>query len=140
VPGTRQVVVGAAIVRGGRVLACRRTAPVQVAGRWELPGGKVERGEAPEAALVREVREELGCDIAVTTWLPVETPVGERYVLRVALAALVAGEPDPAEHDAVRWLAADELGDVDWLDPDRPFLVALVEEGALAPVTRPGER
>jgi 8-oxo-dGTP diphosphatase len=122
VPGTRQVVVGAAIVRGGRVLASRRTAPVEVAGRWELPGGKVEPGEAPEAALVREVREELGCDIAVTSWLPVETPVGERYVLRVALSALVAGEPDPVEHDAVRWLAADELDDVDWLDPDRPFL------------------
>ena len=81
---TRQVVVGAAIVRDGRVLACRRTAPLEVAGRWELPGGKVEPGEAPEAALVREVREELGCDIAVTAWLADETPIGERYVLRVA--------------------------------------------------------
>jgi 8-oxo-dGTP diphosphatase len=125
VVGTRQVVVGAAIVRDGRVLACRRTAPLEVAGRWELPGGKVEPGEAPETALVREVREELGCDIAVSTWLADETPIGERYVLRVAVAALVAGEPDPVEHDAVRWLAADELGDVDWLDPDRPFLPLL---------------
>ena len=78
-----------------------------------------------DAALVREVREELGCDIAVSTWLADETPIGERYVLRVAVAALVAGEPDPVEHDAVRWLAADELGDVDWLDPDRPFLPLL---------------
>ena len=123
--GTRQVVVGAAIVRAGRVLACRRTAPVDAAGRWELPGGKVEPGEAPDVALLREVREELGCDIAVSTWLADETPIGERYVLRVAVAALVAGEPDPVEHDAVRWLAADELGDVDWLDPDRPFLPLL---------------
>ena len=125
--GTRQVVVGAAIVRDGRVLACRRTAPPEVAGRWELPGGKVEPGEVPEAALVREVREELGCDIAVTSWLAAETTIGDRYVLRVAVAALVAGEPDPVEHDAVRWLGPDELGDVDWLDPDRPFLLPIAE-------------
>jgi 8-oxo-dGTP diphosphatase len=133
-------VVGAAIVRDGRVLACRRTSPPEAAGRWELPGGKVEDGETPDAALVREVREELGCDIAVTAWLDEESPIGERYVLRVALCDLVAGEPVPTEHDAVRWLGVDDLHDVDWLEPDRPFLLSLVEEGALAPVTRPGER
>ena len=60
-----RVVVGAAIVRDGRVLACRRTSPVEAAGRWELPGGKVEPGETPEAALVREVREELGVGVAI---------------------------------------------------------------------------
>ena len=59
-------VVGAAIVRDGRVLAARRTAPPEAAGRWELPGGKVESGETPDAALVREVAEELGCTVAVT--------------------------------------------------------------------------
>ena len=58
----------------------------------------------------------------VTTWLDAEAPIGERYVLRVAVCDLVAGEPAPVEHDAVRWLAAAELDDVDWLDPDRPFL------------------
>ena len=120
-----QVVVGAAIVRGGRVLACRRTAPASAAGRWELPGGKVEPGETPEAALVREVREELGCEIAVSQWLAAEEPISAALVLRVATASLLDGEPEPVEHDAVRWLAADELGDVDWLDPDRPFLPEL---------------
>jgi 8-oxo-dGTP diphosphatase len=124
----RTLVVGAAIVREGRVLACRRTAPPEVAGRWELPGGKVEDGETPDAALRREVGEELGCDIAVTAWLDEESPIGERYVLRVAVADLVAGEPVPTEHDAVRWLAAGELHDVDWLEPDRPFL-ALIARG-----------
>ena len=109
-------------MRAGRVLACRRTAPPDTAGRWELPGGKVEPGETSEAALVREVREELGCDIDVLRWLAAEAPIGERYVLRVALAVLSGGAPEPVEHDAVRWLAADELGDVDWLEPDRPFL------------------
>ena len=124
----RTLVVGAAIVRGGRVLACRRTAPPEAAGRWELPGGKVETGETPDGALLREVREELGCDVAVTDWLDEESPIGERYVLRVARCDLVAGEPVPAEHDAVRWLAADELHEVDWLEPDRPFL-ALIARG-----------
>ena len=132
----RRVVVGAAIVRGGRVLTCRRTAPASAAGRWELPGGKVEPGETPAAALVREVREELGCTVGVTRWLDAEAPISEELVLRVALATILDGTPEPTEHDAVRWLAAAELDDVDWLDPDRLFLAeiaaSLVEEGRQA--------
>lgn len=112
-------------MRDGRVLAARRTAPPPAAGRWELPGGKVEPGETPEAALVREIAEELGCTIEVTAWLPGEVAISDRHVLTVALAALVEGEPQPHEHDAVRWLAADELDTVDWLEPDRPFLAHL---------------
>ncbi|GAB6986705.1 (deoxy)nucleoside triphosphate pyrophosphohydrolase [Nocardioides pyridinolyticus] len=119
------MVVGAAILRDGRVLAARRTFPAEAAGRWELPGGKVEPGEIPADALVREVAEELGCAIAVTGWLPGEVAIGERYVLRVAVAVLLDGEPDPREHDEIRWLAAQELGEVDWLEPDRPFLAHL---------------
>lgn len=116
-------VVGAAIVRGRRVLAARRTTPPETAGRWEFPGGKVEAGESPEAAVVREIREELGCAVAVTGWLPGEVAIGDRHVLRVALASTAADvAPDPVEHDEIRWLAAGELETVDWLEPDRPFL------------------
>ena len=120
-------VVGAAILDRGRVLAARRTAPRQAAGRWEFPGGKVEDGETAEGALVREIAEELGCTIAVTGWLDGAAPIGDSHLLTVALARLVAGEPSPREHDAVRWLDADRLDDVDWLDPDRPFLEELRE-------------
>jgi len=127
VPQEVSVVVAAAIVRDRRVLACRRTSPPAAAGRWELPGGKVERGETSDAALVREVREELGVEIEASHWLAVEAPIAVDLVLRVALAALVDGEPRPVEHDAVRWLAADELDDVDWLDPDRPFLPEILQ-------------
>ena len=118
-------VVGAAILDGGRVLAARRTTPAEAAGRWEFPGGKVESGETPDEALVREVAEELGCTVVVDGWLEGRVPLGERYVLTVALARLTDGVPHPHEHDRVRWLAADDLDDVDWLEPDRPFLAEL---------------
>jgi 8-oxo-dGTP diphosphatase len=115
--------VGAAIVRDGRVLTARRTSPAEAAGRWEFPGGKVEPGESRRTALVREIREELGCTVEVTRWLPGQVPIGERHQLSVALAVLVDGDdPDPREHDQIRWLAADALDEVDWLEPDRPFL------------------
>jgi len=126
VAGVQQV-VGAAVVRDGRVLAARRTRPAAAAGRWEFPGGKVEAGESPEDALVREVAEELGVTVAVTGWLAGEAPIGSTHVLTVALAQLGSGDPEPVEHDEVRWLAAAELGSVDWLDPDRPFLAELRE-------------
>jgi 8-oxo-dGTP diphosphatase len=120
-------VVGAAIVRGGRVLAARRTAPSHAAGRWEFPGGKVERGESPEEALVREVLEELGCDVEVTGWLTNAVAIGTTHRLTVATGRIVHGEPEPTEHDELRWLRAEELTQVDWLDADRPFLPELAE-------------
>ncbi|GAA1476476.1 (deoxy)nucleoside triphosphate pyrophosphohydrolase [Nocardioides aestuarii] len=129
---TRVLVVGAAVLRDGRVLAARRTAPPEAAGRWEFPGGKVEPGESPETAVVREVREELGCTVAVEEWLGGEVPIGERHLLRVALATLVEGDPVPVEHDRLRWLGPDELDDVDWLEPDRPFLPVL-RQARMAP-------
>lgn len=121
------LVVGAAIVRQGRVLAARRTRPEALAGGWELPGGKVEPGEDATTTVVREVAEELGCAIAVTGWLDGEVPVGQDHVLRVAVASITEGEPAPreGEHDAVRWLLPDQLGEVGWLEPDRPFLPEL---------------
>src|SRR5687768_9782149 len=100
----RQVVVGAAIVRHGTLLAARRTTPPEAAGRWEFPGGKVEPGEHPAAALVREISEELGCDVTVESWLEGEVPIGERHLLRVALCSLDGGDGEmrPTEHDRLR--------------------------------------
>jgi mutator protein MutT len=123
------LVIGAAIVHEGRVLAARRTSPAAVAGGWEFPGGKVEEGEHPEQAIVREVSEELGCRIEVTGHLTGEVPIREGYTLRVAIATLADGEPVPreSEHDAVRWLGPEELEAVDWLGPDLPFLDELRE-------------
>ena len=125
----RVQVVGAAVVRDGRVLAARRTRPEAAAGRWELPGGKVEPGESAEAALVRELVEELGCTVEVLGWLAGVAPIGADHELTVAHARLLDGEPEPREdgHDALRWLRPAELGEVDWLEPDRPFLAEVAD-------------
>jgi 8-oxo-dGTP diphosphatase len=122
-----KVVVGVALVHEGRVLAARRAYPPELAGRWEFPGGKVDAGETPEGALVREVAEELGCAIALTGWLEPDVEIRDGLVLRVATATMVDGEPVPraGEHDAVRWLRAHELDEVDWLPADRPFAEAV---------------
>ncbi|WP_340376403.1 (deoxy)nucleoside triphosphate pyrophosphohydrolase [Streptomyces sp. SS7] len=119
----RTVVVGAALLDAGRLLAARRSAPPELAGRWELPGGKVEPGERPEAALVRELREELGVDTEAVERVPGEWPLRAPYVLQVWTARLRPGSAAPAplqDHDEVRWLTPDEIWDVPWLDQDVP--------------------
>jgi len=119
----RIVVVAGAVVRAGRLLAARRSAPPDLAGRWELPGGKVEPGESPERALVRELREELGVEARATERVPGEWPLKPGYVLVVWAARLLPGSAEPApleDHDELRWLTPEEIWDVDWLDQDVP--------------------
>ncbi|MEU2928958.1 (deoxy)nucleoside triphosphate pyrophosphohydrolase [Streptomyces sp. NPDC007251] len=131
-PGTpttdRIVVVGAALLDGGRLLAARRSAPADLAGRWELPGGKVEPDERPEDALVRELREELGVDAEPVERVPGEWPLRAPYVLRVWTARLRPGSPAPKpleDHDELRWLTPDRLWEVDWLAQDVPAVEAV---------------
>lgn len=121
-------VVGAAVVRDGTVLAARRTAPERLAGMWEFPGGKVEPGETDEQALVRELEEELAVTVVVGPQVGPELVLGERAVMRVYLVTLEAGEPTACEHDALRWLSADELDDVPWIPADAPVLPALAAQ------------
>jgi 8-oxo-dGTP diphosphatase len=118
-------VVGAALIRGGLVLAARRTTGA-FAGRWEFPGGKVEPGETPAAALTREIDEELDCLVEVVSWLPGSVALRADLSLTIAAAALVSGEPTPGpDHDEVRWLGPEDLAEVDWLDADVAFLDAV---------------
>ncbi|WP_246159662.1 (deoxy)nucleoside triphosphate pyrophosphohydrolase [Nocardioides antri] len=125
-----RTVVGAIIVdqpeRPSYVVAARRTKPTALAGKWEFPGGKVEDSETPEGALAREVREELGVEIAVGTELAGPWPISETYELRLFLATVTAGELHRSEdHDELRRLTADELTSVDWLPSDLQALPAL---------------
>jgi len=118
-------VAAALLDHDGRVLAAERSRPPKLAGRWEFPGGKVERGESEHEALARECREELGVTIEVGERLGGDLPVRDDVVLRVWLARIVAGQPHPVEHRTLRWLALDELDEVDWLAADRPLITAL---------------
>jgi len=117
-----QVVVGAAIVDGERVLAAQRSEPPSLAGYWEFPGGKVDPGETDEAALIRECREELAIDIMLGARVGRDWPIGEHGVLRVWLAGVVAGQPMAIEHAALRWLTVEELHDVEWVAADLPIV------------------
>jgi 8-oxo-dGTP diphosphatase len=120
--GLTRDVVGVAILEEGRLLAARRSHPPALAGLWELPGGKVEPGEEVEAAAVREIEEELGCAVEVSGALDGTSPISDELRLRVVTARLVERDPVPREHDAVRWLRADELDEVTWAGADVPFL------------------
>ncbi|MEU2538793.1 (deoxy)nucleoside triphosphate pyrophosphohydrolase [Streptomyces iakyrus] len=132
---SERIVVGAALVEDGRLLAARRSAPAELAGRWELPGGKVEPGETADAALARELREELGVDAEVDGRVPGEWPLREPYVLHVWTARLRPGSapPEPLQdHDELRWLGPGEIWDVPWLDQDVPAVrQALAHLGAV---------
>jgi 8-oxo-dGTP diphosphatase len=118
------VVVGAAILERGRVLACARVDPP---GRWEFPGGKVEEGETDAQALARECEEELGVRVTIGSRVGSDVPLGNgRAVLRVYEARLANGDvPRRLEHAELRWLAGDELDSVDWLPADAPIVTAL---------------
>jgi 8-oxo-dGTP diphosphatase len=120
------VVVAAAVHRSGRLLVARRARPAALAGRWELPGGRVEPGESELDALGRECREELAAAVTVTGRLGTDLPI-EAGVLRVYAAELAGGaaEPQPLEHDALRWVGPAELAGLDWLDADRAVLADL---------------
>jgi 8-oxo-dGTP diphosphatase len=123
-------VVAGAIVRGHppRLLAAQRAHPHALAGKWELPGGKVEPGEDDVAALARELHEELGVTVEVRGRAAPDVPtVGGTGVLRTYWVDLVDGEPAALEHAALRWLDVSELTGVDWLAPDLPVVAAIEE-------------
>ena len=120
-------VVATALVRDGRVLVAQRTRPPALAGRWELPGGRVEPGEDEPAAVVRECREELGTEVVPEGRIGTDLPIAAG-VLRVHRARPAPGAPEPRalEHAAVRWVDAAQVPGLDWVDADRAVVADLV--------------
>lgn len=120
-------VVCAVLERGDRVLAARRPEGKALAGLWEFPGGKIEPGETPPEALVRELREELGIEAVVGAAL---TPV--RHAHPGGLLELhpfrcrTGGEPAAAEHAELRWCLPEELEALAWAPADIPIVRELL--------------
>ncbi len=124
---TRRLVVGALVVDDlaapTRLLAARRTTPPELAGRWELPGGKVEPGETPQQALHRELHEELAVAVEVGAELPGPDqgcwPISAALEMRLWFVRVVRGWPQPlGSHDLLRWLTPPQWDDVAWLAAD----------------------
>jgi 8-oxo-dGTP diphosphatase len=119
-------VVCALIEREGRVLVAQRPAHKPLPLKWEFPGGKVERSEEPAAALVREIREELGCELTGLVPLPSSLhhygPVAIQMLPFVAGLATGSAEPHPAEHVEIRWVEPERLHTLDLAAADFPVL------------------
>lgn len=120
-------VVCALIEHDGTVLVAQRPAHKHLPFKWEFPGGKVEPGETAEAAIVRELREELGVTFVVTRALPRFTHAYAETIEMIPFVGRLAADspaPHPHEHLAIRWLRPETLTDVDLAAADMPVVAA----------------
>lgn len=116
-------VVAALIVHDRRIFATQRGYG-DWKGYWEFPGGKVEPGESPEDALVREIREELATEISVgrhVTTIEWDYPAFH-LSMRCYLCSVVSGSLTLLEHESAAWLDREHLGDVQWLPADKSVM------------------
>lgn len=115
----------------GRVLITQRPEGKQLAGLWEFPGGKVEPGETPEEAVVRELREEIG----VETQIPCLAPLtfashsydGFHLLMPLFVCRRFTGEPKPIEVAAVKWVRPNRLRDYPMPAADEPLIPFLID-------------
>ena len=135
------VVAGVITDARGRVLLARRAEGSELAGLWEFPGGKVEPGESPEAALARELEEELGIDVDVGAPLidvPQQVP-RRRLRLDVRRIAAWRGTPRGYEGQALAWVPPERLVRYDMPAPDRPVVAALLQPDHCLVTPAPGD-
>ncbi|MDE5877890.1 MAG: (deoxy)nucleoside triphosphate pyrophosphohydrolase [Muribaculaceae bacterium] len=116
-------VVGAAIIDSGRILVAQRpySDKAYKSLKWEFPGGKIEPDETENEAIIREIREELGCDIEVDTLLPEIEHEYPDFILRMTVCLchlLPLSKPKCLEHNSIRWLSPPELPALDWAAAD----------------------
>jgi 8-oxo-dGTP diphosphatase len=130
-PRDRKLVVAGLVVRDGLVLITQRRADQALPLQWEFPGGKVEPSEAPVAALVRELREEIGVTVEVGRIWDVLFHAYDAFdlVMLVYACRLVEGEPRAVEVADLAWAPPGELPRWDILPADRPLVERLVSEG-----------
>jgi len=120
------VVAAALVDPAGRVLLQRRRPGRHMAGLWEFPGGKVEPGEAPEAALARELAEELGIEAQRDDLRPAcfaSAPNGAAHMLLLLyLCRRWRGDPAPLDASALQWASPAEMRGLDMPPADRPLI------------------
>ncbi len=121
-------VVAAVIERGDQLLVSFRHPKGPRPSKWEFPGGKVERGETEQEALVREMKEELGvlCEIGEQVWRIVHAYPDTDVEIAFYRTRIVEGEPQPLSMEEIRWVRRSELGELDFLDADKPFVADLI--------------
>jgi 8-oxo-dGTP diphosphatase len=125
------VVAAALIDADDRILVAQRPPGKQLAGLWEFPGGKVDPGERPEAALIRELREELGIEVKEACLAPL-TFASHAYedfhlLMPLYVCRRWQGLVAPREGQALKWLRARQLRDVPMPPADEPLIPALIE-------------
>jgi 8-oxo-dGTP diphosphatase len=138
-----EVVAGVLEEARGRVLLARRTEGRDLAGLWEFPGGKREPGETPEAALARELREELGIEAEIGAPLirvPHRYP-HKRLQLDVRRVAAWRGTPKGQESQALAWVPRHKLASYQMPSADRPVVAALLQPDRylVTPAPAPGD-
>jgi 8-oxo-dGTP diphosphatase len=121
-----QIVVAGALISGATLLVAQRNRPPELAGLWELPGGKVADGESDAEALARELDEELGVEVVVGARLGADVVVSDQMTLRAFLVTQTGGIVQPRDHRALRWVTAVELDGLAWVPADRGWLPDLV--------------
>lgn len=119
-----EVVCGVIGNSKGQFLACLRPLGKHLGGLWELPGGKLDPGESPESALIRELREELSIEVEVGSALSCVIWHYEEVTICLIpfRCRIVAGEIQPTEHDQVLWCAPENFDDLAWAPADLPVL------------------
>ncbi|MEE3949917.1 (deoxy)nucleoside triphosphate pyrophosphohydrolase [Bacillus wiedmannii] len=121
-------VVGAVIVNeNNEVLCALRSPKMTLPNYWEFPGGKINRGEEPQAALIREIKEELGCRIVVDEKVEEVEYEYEAIVVHLTTykARILAGEPKALEHAELKWMSIEGLKYLKWAPADIPTVEAL---------------
>lgn len=123
-------VVAAAIEKDGNFFCAQRPEGKSLGGFWEFPGGKLEAGESPEQALVREIREELNSEIEIISYIN-EASYDYDFgtvVMKTYHAKLVSGNLELLEHQNSTWLAPHELKTINWAPVDRPAVELLTKK------------
>ena len=122
-----QIVVAGALIAGAALLVAQRERPQELAGLWELPGGKVAPGETDAAGLARELLEELGVEVEVGERLGGDVALNGTMTLRAYRVTQTGGALHPNDHRALRWVTVDELEGLPWVPADRAWLGVLTQ-------------